>query len=463
MKDLYGDLPNAPIFAVTSWRRFAQFFNAQWQRLGPHASIEFDTGTQELEPKRINLMDYARFECKRTRECSRQACQQRSCSFDGCQRADCGGACPEIESKSCAFGGCVIWYRGPDPGCEAGKLACNVKAESDLGICNVAANAKKAACDAEAVAEKAGCDIREEAALADCNRLAEQEVLFCNAKKAVTNGLAEVSGVGAVGGDARARGKLRIDLAYLLLDEEQPRAAFLPIVDGEVRGDLGIDWTPYDVLGHVFVCPTRGKVFVNATATINRSQPQVVASLLAPPLSRADAVRSGSTTAGDAATSSPPPLTVKVSAFKVPMTVEPGLLNSLYRNNPQIAVTCPVASGLLGIPGLMIGNSFRAISEDDLGNLLATAAIPSGSAAIAAPLLYATGDDHIKAGMGVFFGGHFNVPIKEIEQEIKFSSKEMELPGGILAFTPYLDGRAFKFAVRKTGESSKEKERTTLH
>lgn len=459
VRSRYGDFPAVPLFAETSWRRFATLFNAQWQRLGPHASIEFDTGTIAMETQRINLTDYARFECKRTRECQRNACEQRSCSFRGCSRADCGGSCPEVESKSCAFGRCVVWYRGPDLGCEAGKLACNTKAEADVAACNVTANAEKAVCDASAVAEKAGCDIREEAAKVDCNRLAEQEVGFCEIKKLLTNGLAEVSGVGAIGGDARARGKLSLDLAYLLLNEEQPEVAFLPIIDGEIRGDLAIDWTPYDVLGNVFVCPVRGKVFANSAGTFNRSQPKVVASLFVPLSLNAGATQSGNSPAiNPASIPAPPPLTVKVSAFNVPMAVEPGILNSLYRNNPQIAVTCPVASGLLGIPGLVIGNSFRAISEDDLGRLLASTAISPGPATTVAPLLYAMGGDNVKAGMGALFGGKFNVPINEITQEIKFSNKEMELPGGTIIFTPQLDSKAFKLSVRAVLKPSSENE-----
>lgn len=440
----YGDLPGTPIYAMASWKRFAALFNAQWQRLAPRVSVEFDTGTLQLETQRINLLDYARFECKRTRECQRNSCQQRSCSIRGCQRPSCG-SCPNVELKSCAFGGCVVWYRGPDQACRAAQLPCNTAAEASVAACNITANSEKAACDASAVAEKAGCDIREEAALFDCNRLAEQEVAFCHTKKLLTNGVAEVGGVGAIGGDARARGQLTVDLAYIVLNEDRPEVALLPILDGSIRGDLGLDWTPYDVIGHIFVCPTRGKVFVNSTATLARSQPHVVASLVIPEALRSPA--SASPPPDNAASvPNPHPLVVKVDAFKVPASVEPGILNSLYRDNPQIAVTCPVASGLLGIPGLIIGNSFRAIGEGDIAKLLSTAALAPGLATTA-PLIYSAADDKVKAGMGALFGGKFNIPVDGFTQEIRLSNKEMELPGGTIVLSPQLDRQAFRLSV----------------
>lgn len=444
----YGDLPAAPIFAVASWQRFATLFNLQWRRLAPRVNVEFDTGTVSLGTQRVNLVDYARFECKRTRECNRAPCRQRACEFRGCSRGSCG-SCGEVELKSCAFGGCVVWFRGRDAACEAGKAVCDIAAEAALGACNVAANAEKAACDATAVAEKAGCDIREEAGLFDCNRLAEQEVAFCDIKKGLTNAAAEISGVGAIGGDARARGRLNINLSYLLLNEEQPEVAFLPIVDGEIRGDLGINWTPYDVLGHVFVCPTRGKVFVNSTASFNRVQPKVTASINVNAAGGAQNVASQNASAG----SKLPSLVVKVDAFKVPMRMEPGLLNSLYRNNPQISVTCPIASGLLGIPGLLIGNSFRAVSESDLSRMLATGTLSAATA----PLMYV--DDNVRAGMGILFGGKFDVPVGEMHQEIPYSHSEMELPGGTLTFVSTLDAKAFKLAVKQVRKPQPAKQK----
>ncbi|MBY5456892.1 hypothetical protein HFO89_11030 [Rhizobium leguminosarum] len=96
--DRYGPTPTEPIFGFVSWKRFAELFNADWARLHPQAGLTFDTGTQPMETQRINLTDYARFECHR-KHCEQAHCEQRGCSFSGCSRSGCDSSCPSIKSR----------------------------------------------------------------------------------------------------------------------------------------------------------------------------------------------------------------------------------------------------------------------------------------------------------------------------------------------------------------------------
>jgi len=423
----YGKIPSAPFFGFASWNRFAAIFNASWSKMAPRVGGNFDTGTVQMATQRINLMDYARFSCGRTENCDQDRCEQRSCQQESCTQNGC-------ES-------CGSW----DVFCEARKAACNILESTKKAACDVDAVTKKAACDANAVIDKAACDTAANAKLLACNGRVEAQVAACEIKKGLFNGLAEVSGVGAIGGDARARGTISIDVQRVALNEQSPGITFSPVIDGKITGNIGLDWTPYD-FGHLFVCPVRGKVFVETSASFNQSQPTVVATIEpAPPLVAApgETVPAGQE------------LSIKVRPFRFPVVMQPGLLNSLYAQNPHIVATCPVASAFLGVPGLVIGNSFKAISEGDIMKSLAVAAVAPGAVG---SLLLANERDDVRAGMATLFGGSFFIPVSASEHKIHIKEFVMTFPGGAVNLKPTLSGNAFRLVVVDVAGSGKTAE-----
>ncbi|MBX5206841.1 hypothetical protein [Rhizobium sp. NZLR11] len=422
--DRYGPSPTEPIFGFVSWGRFAEIFNADWARLHPQAGLTFDTGTQPMETQRINLMDYARFECHR-KHCEQARCEQRSCSFSGCSRNGCNPSCPSVN----------LWVGSvEEPGCVIRRQACNTAADIAYGSCQAGANAEKAGCDASAVADKAACDIKSNADLLACNAGAETEMALCGAKKLLTNGLAEISGVGAIGGDSRIRATAQIDAAGLQLDTAKPGGVLNSTITGSVTGNIGLDWTPYDIAGHLLVCPVRGKIFVEDTAHFQNPARPVTLSILGEGQVPADE---------DPLTVD---LAVKIAGFRIPVTLDHGLLNALYAQNPQIAVTCPVASSLL-VPGLVMGGSFRAISENDLAKALAG---PTPSLAVS---LFVNANDDVKAGMGVLFGGSFSIPVEEQIIPVKIKQESLDIFGTEYRFKPSIANDNFRLV--STGASTK--------
>ncbi|MBY5456891.1 hypothetical protein HFO89_11025 [Rhizobium leguminosarum] len=282
--------------------------------------------------------------------------------------------------------------------------------------------------------EKAECDIRSNSDLLACNTGAEAEMALCGTKKLLTNGLAEISGVGAIGGESQIRATAQIDAAGLQLDTTKPGGVLNPTISGSVTGNIGLDWTPYDIAGHLLVCPVRGKIFVEDTAHFQNPPRPVTLSILGEGQTPADE---------DPSTVD---LGVKISGFRIPVTLDHGLLNALYAQNPQIAVICPVASSLL-VPGLVMGGTFRAISESDLAKALAG---PTPTLAVS---LFANANDDVKAGMGVLFGGSFSIPFKEQVIPIRVKQESLDILGTKYRFKPSIVNDNFRLV--STGASTK--------
>lgn len=417
----YGEMPGGAIFGFASWNRFAAIFNASWDKMAPRIDGTFDTGNVKMIDQKINLLDYARFSCDTSRNCPLDHCETPRCEQASC--GGCGGPCKDYD----------VICRGKKTACEAARVLCIAAAVADKAKCDIAAGVSRGACDLNANRKQLAC-----------NGAAELRVGACEAKRVLTNGAAEVSGVGAIGGEARVNGALTMDVRRLSLNEERPGVTFAPVIDGKITGKIDLDWVPYD-FGHLFVCPTRGRVPAQTTASFSRAQPVVVATIepapMVPPAANAPVV---ATPGQD--------LIIKINSFRVPVTMQPGLLNALYTQNPQLVVTCPVASGLLGVPGLLIGNSFRAISE---GNILASLAVAAAAPGAVAPLLLANERDDVRAGMGALFGGSFFVPVGAMEQKVHVKEMSLDLPGGSVKLRPSLTGNAFKLEVTEVLESVK--------
>ena len=438
VRQRYGDLPQEPVYGLASWRRFAEIFNVAWTALQPRGTVKLDTGTQQLPSQGINLMDYGHFTCGRD-SCELAHCEQRSCQFEGCSRSGCDSSCPSIslpgvctnnpwplKGRTCIGGGSV-----EEPGCVVRRQACNSAADLAYGTCQAQANARKASCDAAAVAEKAACDTKANADVLACNAREEAKVALCNTKLVLTNGLAEISGVGAIGGDARVRVDMDVDVRALSLDPSLPGGTFAPVINGSITGNLGLDWKPYDIIGHILVCPIRGKVFVEDTLTFSNSQPAVRLALLGEGEVKAD---------DDPATVD---LGLRTAPFRVPVTLSHGLLNALYTQNPQIAVTCPVAGSLL-VPGLILSGEFSAISENDIAKLLAA------TDTVGSVMVFASGDGNVRAGMGVLFGGSFSIPVGEQVIPFRIREQKLLLFDQQYSLRPMLKGGNFRFVARKS-------------
>jgi hypothetical protein len=133
-------------------------------------------------------------------------------------------------------------------------------------------------------------------------------------------------------------------------------------------------------------------------------------------------------------------MSIRIEGFRVPVRLEPGLLPALLAQNPQLLITCGPSASLL-VPGLLVGGTFRAISENQLAAALATVSVPT------AVLLYASQNEEIRAAMGVLFGGNFSVPVDPVNFEVPVPDQLLDFPGRKLMLRPSLDRGAFRFSL----------------
>jgi hypothetical protein len=420
-----GALSDEDIYAFSSWKRFAEMFNLTWKILSPTVALSIDSGKQKMENQEINLLEHSRLECKRDRDCSpdyshcKAGRDTRDCSQPHDTR-NCS-ACLLRAPRICAFGGCTggqCVQRGNDPICEAAKAAQNAIYATNRTSCEAAKEAQNVA---YRIAREA-CVTKEKAAILDCNRLAEQEVAECHLSKLFQNFGAEISGVGNIGGDAQLSGNLKIDASRLNFNPDKLQVQFSPHVSGNLRADIGLDWTPYDLIGHAF-CPTRGRVNADSTATFNDARPSLKATLLKEGQAEDD---------GDPDTVD---LGIQFSKTRFPVTIRPGLLHSLYQRNPQIIVTCPV-SNLLIIPALAFNGTNKAIGENDIARAVASVSNPG-------LIAYSALHDAEPETMSTLFGGSFYIEIEERIQPLPVSITTINLPGGEVTFRPSLHEKGF--------------------
>lgn len=410
----YGDTPQASVFAVASWQRFAELFNAGWASLAPSANARLDTGTMQIPSRGINLVEHARFSCGRTEQCDRPRCEQASCTRPGCDNS-----CPSINVPA-GVDCCPPRVRTrtvEEPTCVGRRTLCNAAADTTYG-----------ACQTRAAADRARCDMAAEATVLACNARVEAQVGLCNARLLLANGLAEISGVGSISGNARVRVNATIDARQLVLTTTSPGAEFHPAMSGSVVGNLSIDWTPYDALGHLS-CPRPQNISAEVTASFPGSPFRVGVSV---------AQHSPATAAGGVP--APAVLSIRVERFRVPVRLEPGLLTALLAQNPQLLITCGPAASLL-VPGLVMGGTFRAISENQLAAALAPVSIPT------ALMLYASQNEDIRAAMGVLFGGRFSVPVDPVTLDVPVADQILDFLGRKLTLRPSLERGAFRFSL----------------
>ena len=315
--------------AAISWKRIAELINGFWNSQGGIRAIyQLDTGVQKISSTQIELVERPNYSCKRDRKCSFESCA------NDCVRKGCNTDCTRR-----IYVPCPTWSKPlrqcpkswDDPGCLAGKVACNVKADAQYGKCqldcNTKANLKKA----------------------DCDRLAEMEVLGCNLGREIQRFLAEVGGIGRIGGEVRAIGVVRTDRQAIKLSQDKPSAIFSPRLNAQLKIDGSLQFTPYDI-GHLLVCPAKGKAKFRTTALVPSQQPNIGASVVEMTNNHTD----GSLD-----------LKLDISPFKLSAKLLPAPVDAILRDNPHLFVVCnPVLSA--AVSGLSIVGKAHALDGDDL-------------------------------------------------------------------------------------------------
>ncbi|MCZ7861900.1 hypothetical protein O9X98_10975 [Agrobacterium salinitolerans] len=375
-----------------SWARLAQIVNAKWKDLGGiKASYSFDTGSQAMEPTEIRLVD------KPTYTCEQKNCEQRSCSFNSCAGScsldSCDWGCGHDVGYPCpTFDNPGRWCTAhvPDPVCEANKLTClagrDAKYHGCRAACDIKANADKGLCDTAAVAEKAKCD-------------AEAAVLkgACDLGNAIQEFAQQIGGIGSIGGDARAVGDVTLDATSLALSEGSPGVTLSPAIFGKLTASGSIDFTPYDI-GHLLVCPAKGKAFFTVGVDIPGQQPSIQAAL-----------QGGDSTAGLLR------MTAVINSFNLKAQLNPSPAEAILVQNPQLLVECnPVLIG--PTVGLAIIGKARGLNGNDL--------------------IKAAGKE-----ASAFFAGDVDYEVKGFNVPIDVKIPELVVGGQTLTVHPKLDGR----------------------
>lgn len=320
------------VLGTVAWRRVAELVNAWWRGTGGiRALYRFDTGTQVMEGVPIELVEKPAYKCAMGRPCDFTSCA------DGCTRDRCDWHC-----GACTHVPCPTWQEPlrtclkctPDPVCEATKVACQGAREPKYQACrtncDIKANADKAVCDAQANLEKAGCDLG----------------------KAIQDAASHVGGIGRIGGEARVRGAASTDAGTLVLTMDRPGVRFTPKIEAAVTLDGALEFTPYDI-GHVLVCPVKGKAPFTTTVTLPQQQPVIAGALRAVPESDGD---------GEPKTLD---LHLSVAPFALKATATPAPAEALLTQNPHLLVVCNPVLGEV-VSGLTIIGKAQGLTGQDL-------------------------------------------------------------------------------------------------
>jgi hypothetical protein len=387
-----GGTASDAISASLSWTRLAEIINAGWRDNGEvRALYHFDTGSQEMEPTEINLVE------KPTTSCSQQSCSFHSCA-DDCTRDACDWGCtqlPEVPypcptvsnpGKICHSGG------GDEPICAASKAKCRLEREPKYEACRLEcdadANLTKATCDTEAAAMKAACDVGNE----------------------FQRFMADVGGIGKIGGDARAQGVVGLDLRSLTFASDHIGASIQPIIQGSVIASGAIDFTPYDI-GHFLVCPVKGKAPFSTQVDIPPQQPGIETTVAAAP--------------ADPEHPDDLMLTAHIKKFTLKAKISPPPIEAVLAQNPQLFVECnPTLTGTL--TGLTIIGKAKGLTGADILKALA------GKNAAAA------------------FTGDVDYDVKEMDFPLKVGKSQLHLGEKTMDLIPQrIDDKSITFVLRQ--------------
>lgn len=325
----------------------AEYLNSVWRDVTLSADYS-STLRSKIDPIELRIKNGIQ-ECNR-RSCERNSsCELRECRRGGCERGACGRQPGECDFD-CTVNG-PFGSRFDDPFCLGRKAACNLAAEARVAECNVREEAARAACNVreetalaacktQAEAERLACNAREEGQVAACNVAAEAELAGCNTLNGINSALNEIGGLGRLEGDLSFDGTAHAELGELSITPDFSNISLRPFI--AVNGRLGgsLDFLPYDI-GHLLVCPTRGKVGYQVNVSAPRQQINATASI---------ATRSAADLFLDIAI---PPIEYRA-------TIDPPPARAIVEQNPQIIVTCPVVGGLLA-GGAIVG---QALPED---------------------------------------------------------------------------------------------------
>lgn len=295
MPDWEQGMPDFRAAVSAGWVIDALSNILEYNQLSINAS--FDSKPVHYDTGKIRLAGDLRPNCTVPRTCSRGSCPLGSCSRDGC-----------------------AWHCGDlDLACKAGEAACNVREETKLGACSAAANTNQLA-----------CNTAEESKLGACNTLREAEVLACNVANEAVRAIQKIDGVGTANGEARATAAVRMRNPLLHFDRPTSTVSLEMDIgaDTDLAGD--VNFTPYDI-GHVLVCPVKGKVGMKTHGTVPIARMRIATTL--------SDVDDGQGTRQLQFAFSPIPLKGKLM---------PAPIDALIQQNSQVFVTCsPVLTGLI--------------------------------------------------------------------------------------------------------------------
>lgn len=270
------------------------------------ANLVLDAAPGINESGDIKLGGGVGVQCAAPRDCVRQSCPLRGCSRDSCNW-DC---------QRCGFWGCAS-----DPFCEAGKAACNLREEASLGACNLQANA-----------DKALCDTREETALGLCNVERGIMIEACNLAKDTVDLINDLRSIGSMTVEHQIRGSAYLDEFSFSYDSAAQRLGIGARASATVDAQGAIDFVPADI-GHLLVCPIRGKVPFHATGTVPAQSIFADVSLF-----------------GSESADGTLQIIGGMSSMEIKGNVSPAPADAIFVQNPQIHLTCsPVLTNPVAI------------------------------------------------------------------------------------------------------------------
>ena len=317
--------------AFLSWKRLAETVNARWADAGGiRVAYSFDTGQQPMDSTPIELFKKPTYECSMGRRCSFNSCADR------CTRDPCNWSC-----RACTDVPCPTWREplrfcqkciNSEPFCEANKVTCRLGREAEYQACRAAcdlvANTKKAACDVQANLEKSGCDVG----------------------RSIQEAASQVGGIGRIGGTVGASGTIHANTSVLRLTNDRPGIRFEPEFMGSMRIEGTVDFVPYDI-GHVLVCPAKGKVAFSTDIAVPLQSPVVNASL--------------TEYTEDEENSDGLYLVAKVSSFEIGAKITPPPAEAILTQNPHLLIVCnPILGSAITV--LTIVGKAKGLSGDDL-------------------------------------------------------------------------------------------------
>ena len=262
---------------------------------------------------KIKLPNGLGISCVSSRDCT----PNRQCSFDASHDTRDCSTCLVPSPRICTWtpwgtkcvggGGCVT--KGNDPICETAKAAQNLVYIAD-------ANLRKADCDRLRETERATCDIEKVG-----------ERTLCETKKLRLTSIAATGNFANVDTETQFKTNgLKVCLRDFTLSSNFDKVQFALDVSGEASADIGVKFTPLDIVGHL-TCLFPWNKSQTFKASLRDSRLLISSDITL--------VTEGEEARADFA----------IAALPVKARLQPSPTEYLL-NNPEMILSCPIASGI---------------------------------------------------------------------------------------------------------------------